>query len=209
MSDEVCAMELFNVFIGLASLGLMAWTLIVTIKANARMGTTTTAPPREETGRLSYWPVVGMAVLAVAVWIPYFLQIGHADRVLALSAWGNTPDGAYVVIDGSKLAAYNGKYDVGAAFGISNPTVDQFKDTKIIVSEMFTIIDGPIAIAAKNSSEMTETIKALASLNPPQAASIWHSVFLLPKKSDVSRIKRLGDIKDFGGKFVNNCQPIE
>jgi heme/copper-type cytochrome/quinol oxidase subunit 4 len=202
-------MELFNIFIGLASVGLMAWTLKVTMAANARIAVPTDA---RATGarRLSYWPVIGMAILAVAVWIPYFLHLGENKPVNAITMWGNNADGCYIVIDGSVIQQFSSKYYVVMSCGVSNPTTDFLQDTVIATSSTFTIGKSPIAIEAKFTPQLLEEVKAYASLTPPQSPGMWRQAFLIPKNTDLSRIKRMSDVREFGGKLIpTGCEPIE
>jgi len=169
----------------------------------------TANPETQQRIRFRYWPLAGMAVLIIAAWVPYFLRIGEPERVMALQAWGGMPDGCYVVVDGNKLQHYSEKYNIYLACGLSNPALDQGQDTEIAISSPFTIAKDPIAIKATYPSILLDKFKTLATSNPPQPSSLWHTIFLFPKKGDISRIKRTADVREFGGKLVNSCEPIE
>jgi hypothetical protein len=199
-------MELFTILIGLAEVGLMIWQVRIMQAA------TTTVPPsgterREK--KLSYWPVALMGVLAIAVWIPYFLRVGEPKRVNAMLMWSTLTDGCLTGIDGAQLLEYSDKYNLGVACGISNVTTDANQDTAIAVSTPFTIVKDQMLIESKFPPALLDTMKTLAALSPPQAANIWHKIFILPKKVDMSRIRKVADIRELGGKMVNNCEPIE
>lgn len=198
-------MDVLMVCIGIASLGLMYWQVRIMQAASPAPVVLSEGQPK----RLSYWPVVGMGILAIATWIPYFLHLGEPERVMAMDAWGGLQDGCYVVMDGTKLQHYSDRYNILLACGVSNPTVDQMQDSLITVSSAFSIANGPIPIEAKYTQGLTDQIKSLATSTPPQPYQVWHSVFLFPKKGDISRIKRVADVREFGGKIVNNCEPIE
>ena len=200
-------MDILMLCIGLAQIGLMAWQLRVAMSSGAPSVVGETATPARKP--FGYWPVIAMGLLAATAWIPYILHTGEAERVMAISAWGGMQDGCYVVMDGSKLQHYSDKYNLFLTCGISDPTVDQNQDTVIALSTGFTVGNGPIPIAAKYPSALVDRIKSLSPPDKPQPFNLWHNVFLFPKKSDISRIKKLADVREFGGKVVNNCEPIE
>jgi len=99
-----------------------------------------------ETGRrirFQYWPLVGMAVLAMGAWIPYFLRMGEPRPVMAMTFWATSKEGCDVGVDGAKLMDFSRKYSVAVACGFSSPKVDQFQDGLIAVSSPFTIVANP------------------------------------------------------------------
>jgi hypothetical protein len=198
--------EIFTLCIGLASLGLMYWQVRIMMAAAPAVG------PRdaERVRGLSYWPVIAMAVLAVIAWIPFIIHQFEVKPTVSVEAWGSLPDGCYEVLDGGKLQSFKSKYYVAMACGISNPTSDPLQDQAIAVSSGFTIGDNPITIEAKYTQPMMDTIKALASLNPPQATSMWRQAFLIPKNVPISRMKQVSDVRELGGKLIPaSCDPIE
>jgi hypothetical protein len=202
-------MDIFMLCIGVAQTVILLWTLVVIIKSQAGTVVSEEATTTVAKKRFGYWPVIAMAILAAAAWIPYMLHIGEPERVMAITAWGGMQDGCYVVVDGSKLQHYSDKYNVFLSCGISNPTVDQNQDTLIAMSSQFTVGKDAIPVAAKYPQALLDHIKSLATSTPPQPYNVWHIVFLFPKKGDVSRVKRMADVREFGGKLVNNCEPIE
>src|SRR5579864_3249632 len=100
-------MDIFMACIGLASLGFMYWQVRIMMASAPAVTTRTEGPPVKG---FSYWPIIGMGVLVIATWVPYFLRLGEPQRVLAMPSWGSVPDGCYVVMDGSKLQDYSSKY---------------------------------------------------------------------------------------------------
>lgn len=192
-------MEIAQFCIGLLQTVIMVWALRVAIKSRpeSREGAPAVRFPL-------VWPLAAMALLAAAAWIPYFLRVGEPQRVISKQAWGTMQDGCYVVMDGSKLQSYSDKYNLFIACGITDPTTDVNQDTTITISSPFTITDNSIAIKAKFTPELLERGKSAQ-----QPATVWQQPFLFPKKGDMSRVKKLSDIREFGGKIVNNCEPIE
>ena len=195
------------VCIGLAQIAIMYWQVkIMQATTAANIPSTEIAGTR----KLSYWPVVSMGILAAVSWIPFLLHWGESKPVQVIQAWGNDATGCYVVLDGVALQKFSSKYYAAMACGLANPTVDQLQDTNIAMSSGFTIGKSSIAIEANLTQHMIDTVKALASLNPPQTTSIWRQSFLIPRSVDLSRIKRMSDVRDFGGKLISpGCDPIE
>ena len=197
-------MDIPQLCIGLAQIVIMVWALRVSIKSQPAAskidGETVSAATKPFT-----WPLVAMTVLAAVGWIPYFLRFNEPIRVMAVTAWGTLDDGCYSVIDGAKLQTYRDKYNLFLACGISNPTVDQNQDTAISISTPFGIEKSPIAIKTQYNQALLDQLKAHA----PQPFSVWHDILLFPKNGDIGRIKKLADLREFGGKIVSNCEPIE
>jgi hypothetical protein len=199
-------MDIFMAFIGVASMALMYWQVrIMMAAAPVQVRGTETAAKR-----LSYWPVIGMGILVVLAWIPYIFHLGQQPLGGIILAWGNVSDGCYDSLDTSKLMEYSGKYYVAMSCGIANPAMDYLQDTTIAMSSPFTITKSPITIEAKFTPQLLDMMKALAALNPPQVGSMWRQAYLLPKNVDISRIKRMSDVREFGGKLIPaGCDPIE
>jgi hypothetical protein len=194
-------MDIASVVIGVAQIGIMYWGIRLTQAA---------AQPATERRRTSpYVPLALMGLLAATTWIPYFLKLREPERVLAIAAWGSQPDGCYTVVDDSGLKSFSGKYVLAMACGISSPMIDHMEDTNIAVSNAFTIAGGQTPMEAKYPQKLLDTFKGMAEMKPPQPASIWREVFLVPKNFDLTRIRRMSDVRQIGGKLVRNCEPIE
>jgi hypothetical protein len=156
-----------------------------------------------------YIPIVAMALLAAIGWVPYIFHIGQPNISNHVTVWGVNPDRCYQVVDGSSVIDYSAKYNVALACGFNTATVDRMQDGLITISNSFTIHKEQVAMEVKYSPAMIETIKGMITSVPVQPPTIWTQSFLLPKSVDVSRIKRLSDIREFGGKLITNCEPIE
>ncbi len=200
-------MDIFQLCNGLLQTMIMAWALRIAVKSHSVPATTEGVI--NATGKSLVGPLIAMAVLAGSAWIPYILHIGQPERVMAMTAWGGMQDGCYVVMDGSKLQHFTDKYNIFLACGISDPTIDQNQDTAIAISSGFTVGNGPIPIATKYPSALLDRIKSLSPPDKPQPFNLWHNAFLFPKKGDIGRVKKLSDVREFGGKLISNCEPIE
>jgi len=202
-------MDYFAVAVGLAQIGIMYWQLRVMTPHG--QGTT---QPVESTAQPStlkrYAPVMAMGLLVIASWVPYVLRLNEPEHVAWMAAYGTTSDSYYVVLSSDKLMRYGKKYYLALACGVTDPTVDQFQDQRIVLSSAFSVIPVNVAMAAKFTPQFLETLKSMTTAQPPQPISVWHTAFLIPKGADVARIKRLSDVKDWGGKIIpQNCEPIE
>jgi hypothetical protein len=199
-------MEVFMLCLGVGQTLIMLWQLSIARKSQ---GMSVAEAPISSRQRFGYWPVVAMAVLAVAGWVPYLFHIGQSEVAMYVPAYGTGSDGCYQLIDGTKLVKYASKYNLFVSCGFATPTVDQMQDGLISISNPFTINNTQIAIQAKYTDAMMDKAKAMAAKTPPEPAAIWTQSFILLKSTDVSRVKRLGDVKDFGGRLLRNCEPID
>jgi hypothetical protein len=201
------AMDVIMLCIGLAQIIVMIWQARIMMQPQQRVEESTKDIPIKSGFR--YWPVIAMAVLAAFSWLPYIFHIGQPEIADFISAWGSMGDGCYQLLDGTKLTKYRDKYNIYVACGLGSPTIDQMQDPVIAISNAFTLSGAPIAIETKYNQAVNDAIRAMVNGVPPQPPSIWTQSFLLPKGVDISRVKKLADVREFGGKLIKNCQPIE
>jgi hypothetical protein len=200
-------MEVVMLCIGLAQIIVMIWQARIMMQPQQRAEESTKAEPTMRGFR--YWPVIAMAILAIISWLPYLFHMGQPDIAEFISAWGSMGDGCYQLLDGTKLTKYSDKYNIYVACGLGSATIDQMQDSSIAISNAFTVSGAPIAIETKYNQAVNDAIKAMVNGVPPQLPSIWTQSFLLPKSADISRVKKLADVREFGGRLIKNCQPIE
>jgi hypothetical protein len=198
-------MDILQVCNAILQTVLIAWQVkIMKSSANA------TLLPNRRLQR--YWPIIAMALLAVVAWVPYVFHLGQPDIVNAVEQWSGTTENCAVVVDGSALMKYRAKYYLYSSCGIENASVDRMQDGLIALSNPFSIGKERIAINVKFTPEMADIYKKAQAATPapmkPQIPNLWARPFLLPTV-DISRIRRLADVREFGGKLIMNCEPIE
>jgi hypothetical protein len=205
-------MDVLQVVIGICQIALMIVFGLKQMSA-ASAGTvipTAVSPSGVPIGTFRrYWPLVAMGLLVAAAWIPYFLRLGEPERVIAVTGWSTSNDGCQVVIDGSKIMRFKDKYILAMVCGFHSPRVDMMQDGLIAVSSPFTIGADPISIEAPFTPTMTKHLNEVVGANPPQPINVWHQAILVPKKEDITKIRKLADVRDIGGKIVANCEPTE
>lgn len=144
-----------------------------------------------------YIPVFIMVGLVLLSWLPYVLQ-GSRDDVLPIMsvAWGGSDKGCNDVIDTSGLQKAEDKYRLFVACTISDPTVDALEDKNFAISKPFHLNGSLVPIAV-----MYDAGSAIASVAKPGTMTN-HSIILLPKDQDGSRITKLSDVLRDGGKIL-------
>jgi hypothetical protein len=115
---------------------------------------------------------------------------GGMPRVLV--AWGGTLDGCTAAVDTSRLVGYVDKYKIAVICGVEDSTVDQYEDTRIAVSSARTITGATVAVTIPYKGTAMEGVAALGTPTD-------HWVFLFPKDEEVASVKKLSDIKKYGG----------
>jgi hypothetical protein len=168
--------------------------------------------------RRPYWPWIVMALLAVVMWIPVYLtytgtqQQSKTKGADILVNWGTGADNGWCqgIVDGAQLAGYQDKYRIALVCGMSDPTIDRISDTRITISQLFTIQPQLIGITAPFSQTMSDAVKknleqAIKTRMPPAGGIVtvswypWYQVVLLPVGADPSDIHRLSDVSHYGG----------
>jgi len=92
--------------------------------------------------------------------------------------------------------------------GVTDPSIDQYEDTRIAISSPFNVSPAGVSVIAPYG-HMIEAIQASQQASqqagtPPNQAmvSIWHTPILMPKDADLIEIKRLSDVPKQGGKIL-------
>ena len=199
-------MSVLMLCIGIAQILIMGWQTVI-MRVAPPTSIAGASVPRSSYQR--YVPIVAMALLAAIGWVPYIFHIGQPNISNHVTFWGVNPDRCFQVVDGSSVLDYSAKYNVALACGFNTATVDRMQDGVIAISNSFTIHKEQVSMEVKYTPAMIDTIKAMIASVPAQPPTIWTQSFLLPKTVDISRIKRLADIHEFGGKLITNCEPIE
>jgi hypothetical protein len=202
----VSPMAVFMLVIGIAQTLLMIWQVKLASTPTASLA----GAPVVRQHSLRYLPVLGMGILAAISWIPYFFHIGQPEILNVIRVWGGTYENCYVTIDGTGLMKYRDEYNLYSSCGVVSSTVDKFQNEVIAISNPFSISKDQISIDVRYTPAMLEIFKAIGT--PPMQSkvpSVWAQPFLLPKNVNVSRIKRLSDVHEFGGKIIQNCEAIE
>lgn len=101
-------------------------------------------------------------------------------------------------VAGPKLTVQNYKtasdYYLYVACGIDDPTVDKLQETRIAISNPFSI-QGTQEIDISWSDGMRARFHA-------NSTRVFHMTFLLPKEVNVAEIKKLQDIESHHGKLI-------
>lgn len=139
------------------------------------------------------------------------------ETQLKIVSWGPTNDnsGCHAVIDASQLPAQlRTGFEIALFCGYVDPAVDQLKDTRISISQLFTPQDA-LNISVPFSPIMVESLEkdqesTLEKLQPhPKRGTpialmnqIWMKPVLFPKGTDISNVHRLADVTVIGGKIA-------
>lgn len=119
-------------------------------------------------------------------------------------------------IDGSKLVDWKETDRVALICGVTDPTVDQMEDTRITITQPFTIQLQQMVMTASYSKEMADFLNGLLdqprkTAPPPPGMetliqwSSWYQLVLLPKEVDTSAIHSLSDVTRRAGKVIDSA----
>lgn len=145
----------------------------------------------------------------------------HLDWQLLTAGLNNSTESCVTSINGEALRDFKDSFDVVVVCGVGDAQVDRIANTKITASEPFAIIPSGILIKVVFSGEAKDEIdrqyreaeiavkSKLADLQttcpPPVAIAIetWREVVLVPKNTQASEIRSLGDVNRLGGKVLS------
>jgi len=177
-------------------------------------------------GKKSIWIAV-MAVGCLLGWYIWTLEgrlnaLASAPRNPSIDETGlsfliwSSPDNSSCSagIDASKLPTdFTDKFEIALVCGYIDPSVDQMKDTRITISQLFTP-QNAISISVPFSKTMSEALAQdrrsfvnRIQPRPPRGSKIpivnnlWMRAVLLPKGFDISNVHRLSDVTANGGKI--------
>lgn len=133
-----------------------------------------------------------------------------------VKAWGNNGPLCTALIDTVPLWKVRDKYRYAVACGIVDGTVDRHEDSRISVSALFNIRNGPVMINFPHRPAMAEALQKdhderLKAFKPPPKgsaavtnANIWYEVLLLPPSINTADIHRLTDVARYGGRVITS-----
>jgi hypothetical protein len=100
-------------------------------------------------------PHVVMLVLVIALWVPWLARPNAVERPPIIHAWG-APNvmTCSMQIDASVLVKKFGKDNVAIICGISDATIDKWEDTRITVSNPYSIRPEILSIVTPTSASM-------------------------------------------------------
>jgi len=113
--------------------------------------------------------------------------------------WGGALDGCNGTLNTSRLVGYADKYKVAMVCSVQDPTLDQFEDERIAVSNSFTITGGAVPALIIYKGTKMEGVPHIGQLTNNDA-------FLFPKDEDVKSVKKLSDIRKYGGILLRQGQ---
>jgi len=132
---------------------------------------------------------------------PLSLQILYILR----SSWG-TQDGAHFCkasIDSSKLVVFKKNHKLVLLCGIADPSVDQYQDESVSFSTPYTITGRVQTVQQTVSKVLEEKIQLYHPSPPATQVSLWVEPVVVPLDQDMSRLKKLADVKKDGGKIID------
>ena len=106
--------------------------------------------------------------------------------------------GCKATLDTSRLQKYRKDFDVGVVCGVHDTAVDMLTNTKVSISSNYNITPNELTLVAFYNPEMKKLYEERRFLNT------WHLAILVPKKTDMSAIHSLADVKKYGGKILQD-----
>jgi hypothetical protein len=179
---------------------------------------------RQEFGGLTYWSIGFLVALMLMSWIPFFLTRGNAEKVLRPIILYNPMNDTTMCsakFDGSQLLKFREKYDLHLVCGLQDPKVDRMRDTRITISQAYTIQPSVMDVAVPNSQPFNEAVSKIQSqmMSKEEQAKkisrpgsnpilvyrilVWESTVLLPKGMDVAEIHQLSDVLTHNGQIID------
>jgi hypothetical protein len=141
-----------------------------------------------------YWPLVLMLVLVLVSWVPFLIGVCPPDYIIG---WGRAadPTRVWIVADGHKLLGKRPNELVLIARTGDN-TVDTKRDTEIVRSGTFEILDRNIRIEAPVSSpeHFSKTLKFGTEFY----------LLVVPQDFPLESVHSLADAEKHGGKIVGS-----
>jgi len=116
-------------------------------------------------------------------------KVGVAADVLV--QWGGGKDRCIGVVNTARMIQYKEKYKLVVICGPVDSQRDQQTDTRIVVSNPFTITGGPILIVSPYGDEMKANV-----VNFPQQ---WTRAALIPSGVEPNKITSLTGLQAIGG----------
>ncbi len=121
----------------------------------------------------------------------YHPVIGHL-----LKLWGGSAGGCAGVVDGTLLLKWRDTYDAALVCGVMDSSVDQFKNRRIIHTDLFGIVPADMPMLKVYDATQNGWFASAGGRG-------WLHVILLPKHSDLSEISTLADVIRDGGLVLD------
>ena len=132
----------------------------------------------------------------------------------ALKTWrGGETNACMVALDGARLQAFAGAYNVAMVCGVERDDAEPLTDRAVTVSRAFGIEQAELAIEEAISGPMRVLLESrarqarvpddpvdMSSLPPPHEESLWYEVVLLPKDVNAFDVRTLADVERLGGR---------
>jgi len=112
------------------------------------------------------------------------------------------------------------KFDMAIVCGFADPKADMMKDTRITISQLFTV-QPAVRIATTFSKSMADALSAdqdliLTKIQPPpkhgtpiqETNQIWIKIILVPKGFDTLNIHKLSDVPSNGGRISDGLAAV-
>jgi hypothetical protein len=217
-------MKTFNVVVAL----VQTWLMVITYRATVpQVATTGSAPPMTTMPDvvIARWPLVLMGILAIVAWLPEIKRIRRERlptvRGAVMTGQVITPEAAQVTINGASLRDFRKAYKVAVISGTADPAVDKQNDTRISISDAFTIVAQPLEIRVASSQFVIDSIAAQREAALAQAKAMgvpkgtpvaiqiqlsqWLEVVLLPNGVSPQQVRCLADVTRVNGLVLNNA----
>ena len=136
----------------------------------------------------------------------------------ALKTWrGGETNACMVALDGARLQAFAGAYNVAMVCGVERDDAEPLTDRAVTVSRAFGIeqtefaieeaISGPMRVLLEGRARQVGATHAsplqpadASALPPPHEESLWYEVVLLPKDVNAFDVRTLADLERLGGR---------
>jgi len=159
------------------------------------------------------WSLLGTSVF-VAFLFGILLAVDSTGAVpRTIVGWGSTDIHiCNATVDMTKLVIFKKNYKLAVVCGFPDATKDRLEDENITVSNAFTIVAGlsPIVasvrpgMAQRAAQLMQEAQAAAGNANVTVAIPTWYETILLPNDVSTSKIAKLSDVMNLGGKILNS-----
>jgi hypothetical protein len=94
------------------------------------------------------------------------------------------------------MVTHKDRYEVALICGVVDSSRERLGDSRISVSTLFVIRPQPMHIVVPYRKEMLEFL-----MQPRKSGGVWMQAALLPKGFDTSRIFRVSDVEQNGGRW--------
>jgi hypothetical protein len=120
--------------------------------------------------------------------------IGTTPRIM--EAYGTEGGVCSATFNTAPLSRFKENYDVALICGLTDPSRDQFTDTRITISVPYSIQLGRFEVSATYGEDMRSYMRTRT------AQSVWYASVLLKKGTDIKLIHSLVDIQKKGGTIL-------